>query len=96
MTPNTATNAPVITTAVTSVGGFLTLVSQYSTEITVLAVVASAVASIVFGVWARLNESRRNEINEIAMTHKIIRKMQKDGLIDSTTAGAIRDELNIY
>lgn len=95
MSPNTATNAPVIMTAATSVGGVFTLVSKYSTEITVIAVVLSAVASIVYGFWNSRIQSRRNEINEAIITSKIIRKIEKSGVIDGDKIDLIKNELDI-
>ncbi len=92
MSSDVAGTAHQVMMGVTIGGGGLSFLAMYSSEITVTAVVVSCVGSIFFGVLGKMNErkrniinernvaanEKRNEINERDMRLKIIKEMDEE------------------
>jgi Na+/pantothenate symporter len=71
-------NAQYLTTGATIGGGGLSFLTQYSSEITVIAVVTTAVASIALGIWNGRIQAKRNTINKRNITEDILRSLESD------------------
>ena len=82
-------------TGATLAGGFFSFVAQYQSEITTLAIATTCVGSVVFGIWGKINESRRNKINKMMIKRDIIKEIEDTGVVTKGEILMIKDELNI-
>jgi hypothetical protein len=73
------TTAQQISAGVAMGGGGLSFLAEYSSEITVITVVLTAIASVIFGVWNAKIQSRRNKINRRNVIEDIINDLEKCG-----------------
>jgi hypothetical protein len=78
MSHSVVSTAQHITAGATIGGGGLSFLTVYSSEITVGAVVMTAVASIIFGIWNGKIQSQRNTINKRNITEDILRSLESD------------------
>lgn len=78
MSQEVASTAQQLTAGATIGGGGLSFLSMYSSEITVAAVVTTAVASIIFGIWNGRIQSERNVINKRNITDDILNSLSCD------------------
>ena len=84
-----------VMTGATLGGGFFSFVAQYQSEITTLAIATTCVGSVVFGIWGKINESRRNSINKMMLKREIIREIEITNIVTKGEILLIKDELHI-
>jgi sulfite exporter TauE/SafE len=84
-----------VLTGATLGGGGLSWLTQYTSEITVAAVVITGVFSILFGFWNARSNAKRNDINELIIKGKIIKQIEKAGIVDSEELKSIKLELEV-
>ena len=78
MNHGTAT-AQQLTAGAAMGGGGLSFLATHSSEITVIAVVITGIASIVFGIWNAKIQARRNQINRRNVIEDLIADLERSG-----------------
>jgi hypothetical protein len=68
-----------VMTGATLGGGFFSFIAQYQSEITTIAIATTCMGSICFGVWGKINEARRNKVNERDIKIAMIKALESDG-----------------
>lgn len=92
MSTEVASTAQQVTAGATIGGGGLSFIAMHSSEITVIAVVITAAASIIFGIWNGRIQSERNSINKKNITDAIINDPNESLSVDELKK--LNDNLN--
>jgi hypothetical protein len=79
MTPNTATTIHHVMAGATLGGGALEWLTVNSSAVTALAVCATAITSIVVGIWNARTNSKRNQINKRDIISEIVLELRRVG-----------------